>query len=101
MALGQPLSGTASRERLFLTCALGYLMLLLRNRIAFFGHRVRDFEFLPALLLVGNEELFHLRQNSFAHIRDSVKALELVGMDRSPEKPADFLFLPSCVSSVL
>jgi hypothetical protein len=63
--------------------------------------RVRDFVFLPALLLVGYEELFDLRQKSFAHIRDSVKALVLVGMDRSPEKPAILVFAILCLLGVM
>jgi hypothetical protein len=49
---------------------------------------VRDFEFLPALLVVRDEEFFDLRQQGFAYIGDRYEILMFVRMDCRSEKPA-------------
>src|SRR5712692_11236493 len=64
-------------------------MPLLRNRSAFFGPPVSVIlNFLPRCFVIGDEELFDLRQKSLAHIGNGLKILMLVGMDGRTEKPA-------------
>ena len=88
-------SGLADRataclaKALFLTSALVGLDAALEklNRLRWITG-VRDLELLAALLVVGYEEFFNLRQKGLAHIGNGVKIFVLVGMNRSPKKPA-------------
>jgi hypothetical protein len=67
-------------------------MPLLRYRRPFFRTAgLSNLEFLTALLIIRDEELFDLRQKGLAHVGNGSEILVFVRMDRRAENPAVFL----------
>jgi hypothetical protein len=57
-----------------------------KNLIAFFGPPWPDLELLSSLFVVGDEELFHLRQKGLVHVHDVVYIRVVVGMNCHAEQ---------------